>query len=183
MIQEARGSCPVQSMLCLGIPEGSLAASLQPLELCTHVGRNAQPLELRSRFMSTVVPVQQLLYPSPTPAPRQPPGQPLIMSVLPDWGGRHMVGEGVCWPGVCGWGVWDGGFAGVGFDQDPWTGGPLWRPSLPDIVSWRWACQMSSCSGLMPALVVQVECPPDWQQDCRAAGPGAGSAATGSTPD
>ena len=36
----------------------------------------------------------------------------------------------------------------------PGPGGPLWRPSLPECVSWRWACQMSSCSGLMPALVV-----------------------------
>jgi hypothetical protein len=25
---------------------------------------------------------------------------------------------------------------------------------------------MSSCSGLMPALAVHVECPPGWQQDC-----------------
>ena len=40
----------------------------------------------------------------------------------------------------------------------------------PECVSCWWACQMSSCSGLMPALVVHVERPPDWQQDCPGCG-------------
>ena len=59
------------------------------------------------------------------------------------------------WPGVCGWGVWDRDLAGVGFDQDPWTGRTLWRPTQPERVSCWWAWPMSSCSGLMPALVTR----------------------------
>ena len=78
MIQEARGSCPVRSMLCLGSPEGLAGGVVAAVGAMYTRWRNAQPLELRGRFMSNGCTHVQRLYPSPTPAPRRrPPGQPL----------------------------------------------------------------------------------------------------------
>ena len=65
-------------------------------------------------------------------------------------GGSRLVGEVFAGRG-CGTGVLPVSVS----TKIPGPGGPLWRPSLPECVSWRWACQMSSCSGLMPALVTR----------------------------
>jgi hypothetical protein len=47
---------------------------------------------------------------------------------------------------------------------------------LPDVV----VLGVDACAGDAP-LVVKVECPPDWQQDCP--GCGLGQAAAGGAPD
>ena len=73
------------------------------------------------------------------------------------------------------------GSASVGFDPRSLDRGARTRTcqllvGLPDVV----VLEVDACAGDAP-LVVHVECPPDWHQDCP--GCGLGQAATGGAPD